>query len=377
MNTRTAPLRLLVDCHTFDTGPQGTTTFLAGVLNALPNIAIQAGGPALELVCAARSCAAVERFLTVPFRYVPMTGGFLRRNTVVLPRIAREVDADWIISQYVRPFQTRARTASVIHDVLFLDFPALFGWSYRTIRRLTFGWAARHSDAVIAVSEYSRNRIAHHFGRPTTEIDVVCNAVSDRFVKCTAAPERTKRVSGPLRLLMVSRLERRKRQDWCIAAAVQLAGEGYDVVLDLVGTGHDTYAEDIRMLAASNPAIVRLHESVDDDELVAIYDAADLFLFPSECEGFGIPVIEAAALGLPCLVADNTALSELRPAFVGPSFAGSSAGNLADAIRTMLVNIDTLRHDAQAARARVPELYNWDKAARQMLASLERRSVRS
>jgi glycosyltransferase involved in cell wall biosynthesis len=370
-------LRLLIDCHTFDVGPQGTTTFLAGVLNALPGVAAQAGGPNVELICAARSREAVERFLTVQFHYMPMTGGFLRRNAVVLPRLVRETSADWVVSQYVRPFRSRARTASVIHDVLFLDFPTLFGWSYRTIRRATFGWAARHSDAVIAVSEYSRDRIAHHFGRPSAAIDVVYNAVGRRFVEHAASPARTERAPGPLRLLMVSRLERRKRQEWCITAAVQLAHEGCDVVLDLVGTGHDAYADEVRSLAAAHPGIVRLHEGINDDALVAIYDAADLFLFPSECEGFGIPVIEAAALGLPCLVADNTALSELRPAFAGPSFTGSSAKDLADAIRTTLANIRTLRRNAQAARADVPALYNWNEAARQMLASLERRGCQA
>jgi len=375
MNAASRQLRLLIDCHTFDVGPQGTTTFLAGVLNALPGVSAQTGGPDVKLFCAARSYEAVERFLTVPFHYVPMTGGFVRRNAVALPRLARETDADWVVSQYVRPFRVNARTASVIHDVLFLDFPALFGWSYRAIRRVTFGWAARHSDAVITVSNYSRDRIAHHFGRPASAIDVVYNAVGNQFIERAAAQAYSERAPGPLRLLMVSRLERRKRQDWCIVAAVRLAGEGCDVVLDLVGTGHDAYADEVRALAAANPGIIRLRERIDDEALVAIYNKADLFLFPSECEGFGIPVIEAAALGLPCLVADNTALKELRPAFVGPSFTGSSAEELANAVRATLADIDTLRRNARAMGARVPALYNWNEAARQMLASLECRGA--
>lgn len=365
------PLRLLVDCHTFDIGPQGTTTFLAGVLNALP-AAAKAKGMDVELICAAHTRGAVERFLEVPFRYAEMQGGFVRRNALSLPRICRETKADWVISQYVRPFRSTARTASVIHDVLFLDFPHLFSWRYRTLRRALFGWAARRSDAVLTVSDYSRRRIAAHFRQPAEAIDIVINAVSTRFTDGSEQPAGL-RQAGPVRLLMVSRLERRKRQDWCIRAAVQLSKQGVQVVLDLVGHGADGYADEVRTLAQAHPEVVSLHESVDDAALVAMYTQADLFLFPSECEGFGIPVIEAAALGLPCVVADNTALSELRPMFIGPDLMGDSADTFVEAVRAAVDDIARLRQRAWAVRGQVPAIYNWEMAAGQLLTSLAKR----
>ncbi|MCD2323310.1 glycosyltransferase family 4 protein [Sphingomonas sp. IC-56] len=362
---------MLVDCHTFDIGPQGTTTFLAGVLNALP-AAAKSKGIAVELICAAHTRAAVERFVEVPHRYAAMRGGFVRRNALSLPRICRETGADWVISQYVRPFRSKARTASVIHDVLFLDFPHLFGWRYRALRRALFGWAASHSDAVLTVSEYSRRRIAAHFQQPAEVIDIVINAVGTRFTDGSEQPAAL-RQDGPVRLLMVSRLERRKRQDWCIRAAVQLSEQGVEVVLDLVGHGADSYADEVRTLARAHPDVIHLHESVDDAALVAMYKQADLFLFPSECEGFGIPVIEAAALGLPCVVAENTALSELRPVFVGPDFTGNSVDTFVEAVRAAVEDIAELRQRAQAVRGRVPAIYNWEAAAGQLLTSLAKR----
>jgi glycosyltransferase involved in cell wall biosynthesis len=358
-------MRLLFDCHTFDVGPQGTTTFLAGVLDALPAAAERAGTK-VQIIGAAQSREAIDRFVSVPIRHVAMDGGFVRRNALVLPQLARSTGADWVISQYVRPFRSPARTASVIHDVLFLDHPALFGWSYRTIRRAMFGWAARNSDAVITVSDYSRQRIAHHFGISAAAIDIVPNAVDERFV---AAGDRGPRPPGPIRLLMVSRLERRKRQDWCIAAAVALRNRGHDVRLDLVGTGHDDYADEVRKLAEGVDAAT-LHEGIDDEALVALYRTADLFLFPSDCEGFGIPVIEAAALGLPCVVADNSALTELRPFYVGPSFSGTSAEALALTVEDALSELGALRDDAWAQRGRVPAAFNWNVAADRLLAAL-------
>ncbi|MET4898832.1 glycosyltransferase family 1 protein [Sphingomonadaceae bacterium jetA1] len=362
-----ATIRVLFDCHTFDAGPQGTTTFLAAIINALPDAIQRTGSDPVEIYCAAHDRSAIERFLTVPFIYVPMRGGFLARNAIALPRAIKATCADVVVSQYVRPFFARARTISVIHDVLFLDYPGLFSWKYRFVRRLLFGWAARHSDLVATVSDYSRERIAHHFQVDASSITVIPNAVGEVGELSHKALEPLGR---PLKLLYVSRLERRKRQDWCIRATHVLAQVGMHVELTLVGSRSGSYAAEIEAQAAApSPAgaTVRLISGISDEQLHDLYRDTDIFLFPSECEGFGIPIIEAAALGVPCVVADNTALSDLRHSYIGAAFQSDSFQDFVRAIRTVVADLPAQRIQARARAPEVRHAYRWVTVAEQML----------
>jgi len=366
-------VNLLFDCHTFDVGPQGTSTFLAGLLNALPDAAAERGLP-LSIVCAAQDAAKVARFVRVPHHHVPIEHGFLARNLLGLPRLTAD-GADAIVSQYVRPFRSHAPTVSVIHDVLFLDYPALFGWRYRFSRRLLFGWAARNSDAVITVSDYSRQRISHHFGIAPERIDVLPNAVE---VETTAAGPVERQDGAPLRLLYVSRFEPRKRQEWCIDAAQALAQRGRQVELTLVGSAQGAYADMVRARIAAIPPggpIVRIASDVSDTALAELYRTTDLFLFPSECEGFGIPVIEGAAYGIPGVVAANTAMRELVDDFAGVATEAVDGAAFAEAVVAAAGRLPALRSAAAEQAPRTRDRYRWGTVARDFLEILARRGI--
>lgn len=361
------PLRLLVDGHTFDVGPQGTTTFLAGLLNALPVGADRLGMQMPKIYCACSSKAAAERFLDVPFEHVPTRSGFLRRNVVDLPRASREIMPDVNISQYVRPVWVSGKSIAIIHDVLFLDFPQLFSFSYRLTRLALFGLSAKYSDIVFTVSDYSKERLTHWFRLASEEIRVLPNGVD---LPSYPSPQPSTAPNGAVRLLYVSRLEQRKRQDWCIAAIKDLAVQGRPASLDLVGSGSGPFAERIRemvSLAKKQGFPVHLHENIEKFELDNIMRAASLALFPSRCEGFGIPVIEASARGLPCVVADNTALTELRPWFAGAAFASESYPDFLGSIVKMLDGIGTARIEAQRLAPVVQERFSWTAIASQFL----------
>lgn len=369
-------MNLLFDCHTFDVGPQGTTTFLAGLLNSLPGAAREAGHT-LTVEAAAHDEAAVRRFVDVPVRHRPMSGGFVKRNLIELPAMTHGSGLNAVVSQYVRPFRSSAKTISVIHDVLFLDFPELFNWRYRMTRRMLFGWAARYSDVVITVSDYSRNRIAHHFGVPTDRIDVLPNAV-DVTTPLKPALSVTRAPSIPLKLLYVSRFERRKRQHWCVAAAQALANRGVPVELTLVGHADGPYADEVRAMIAAQtmPATtIEIRSDLDNSALAALFAQTDLFLFPSECEGFGIPVIEAAAHGIPCVVAANTAMTELAKAYSGPSVGLGSVEVFTDAVLSATNDLAALKEQAIAGASAVRHTYHWPDVARRFVDILEHRGI--
>ncbi|WP_308910403.1 glycosyltransferase family 1 protein [Pseudokordiimonas caeni] len=355
---------VFVDCHTFDAGWQGTTTYLAGILNALPGaMAAKMPDIKLRLVCAAESADNIHRFLTVPFEFAPIRTGFLWRNAVDIPRALRRTGADVVLSQYIRPFAAPCPTISVIHDVLFLDFPNSFSWSYRTLRRLLFGWSARHSTRVSTVSRYSAGRIEHHFGVSADTIAVIANAVDPVFLQ---TPRVVEADAGPLRLLSVSRLERRKRHEWGIQAQQMLTDTGIDSEYTIIGSGVGEYAAQLHAEVAQARSVglkVDIRAGLSSADLAAVYASSDLLLFPSEAEGFGIPVIEAAAAGLPAIISDGGALADFRSKFAGHTFPADDNQAFLAAVHSASENIKTLRAEAAAKRARIGTDYSWDEAA--------------
>lgn len=365
---------IFFDCHPMDSGFQGTTTYLAGVINALPAAAAQ-HAPALDLkiICAAQTKESVARHVKVDFEFVPIKYGFLQRNFIDIPRALRRTGANLVVSQYVRPFFSPCPTMSVIHDVLFLDYPESFSWSYRTVRRLLFGWAARNSTIVSTVSDYSAKRIGNHFGIDASEILVSPNAVDPVFFHTATKPAETA-TTGPIRLLSVSRLERRKRHEWGIAAVESLVAEGIDSELTIVGSGEGAYADELRAMIGDARTTrglkIKLKSNVGFSDLVTEYANCDVFLFPSEAEGFGIPVIEAAAAGKPCVCSNGSALAELEPHFCGVSFPPGDIPAFLAAVQKVVTNLDHYSAVAKAQREAVAVAFNWKEAAKKYVAVL-------
>ena len=358
-------MRFLFDCHTFDTKPQGTTTLVRGLLNELPTAAEAAGlGGDLEIYCASADRHTMEHALTIPFHHIPIRTGFINRNLVELPRAAKRINADLVVSQYVRPIWVPKASLSFIHDLLFLDFPTHFSWTYRVARTALFGLSARTSTRVMTISKYSKQRIVDTYNLDPDKISIMPCACPRTEV---IAEEPAGAGDLSINLLYIARLEPRKRQEWCLRLLADLVQSGMNLSLTLVGTGVGPYAEGIKAQIAALPSglrkRVRHAESISDEELNRIIAKADLFIYPSLGEGFGIPVLEASTAGLPCVVADGTSLAELTPYFAGSSFASGDYSGFLAATRNVSENLGVFKARALALRETIFEVFNWRKSA--------------
>lgn len=366
-------MRLLFDCHTFDTEPQGTTTLLRGLLNALPAAFDRRGrGGELELFCASADGAALGRTLSVEFQHVPINTGFLQRNLWGIPMAAQRIHADIVISQYVRPIWVPNLSLSFIHDLLFMDFPNHFSWTYRTSRKALFGLSARTSTRILTISEYSKKRIVQAYGIDPDRISIMpCAGPKEEVFSNIQRYPPTNQESPSIHLLYIARLEPRKRQEWCIRLVQDLLNQGIDASLTLVGTGVGAYAEGVRKVVSDPPPSlkdrIRLAECISTDTLHDIIRIADIFIYPSLGEGFGIPVLEAAAAGLPCIVTDGTSLSELRPYFSGETFASDSYEEFLFSTSKVLRNMGEYILRAEVLRTTLGTTFSWERAADQFL----------
>ena len=290
-----------------------------------------------------------------------------------IPLLARGMAADIVVSQYVRPLWVPKYSVSVIHDFLFVDFPDQFSIFYRLIRKFFFKISARYSSKVITVSKYSQERISQICEIEKHLIDIVPNGILiDKMPP--SLPGDCLFNKRSVQLLYVSRLERRKRHEWCIRACIDLFDDGYDVHLKVVGGGDDDYAAHLRgrlaNLHTKYPGRFFHLEGISHNKLQDIYSQADIFLFPSIGEGFGIPVIEAAAYGIPCVVSDGTALSELRESYVGRSFEVDNYSDFLKSVRNIIDEIDAYKISAKINIDKVKENYSWETTAKRFITSI-------
>ncbi|WP_171042371.1 glycosyltransferase [Sinomonas gamaensis] len=176
--------------------------------------------------------------------------------------------------------------------------------------------------------------------------------------------------STPPRLLLLSRITRKKRHDLAIEAVAELVAQGIPVELDIVGTGS---AEDVRRLKNQASVcqvtdLVHFHGQKVGAAKRAAFENADIFILPSEDENFGISVAEALAHGVPTICSREVAASEGLPFLAGSRLVTTSPQDLADAVKELLS-----RDRAEArrvARAFAEQTYSWESAACKWLDAL-------
>lgn len=365
-------MKLLIDAHCFDTrASEGINTYLKGIYNEMPALA-----PDIDFYFASQRGEGLrEIFGTAPnIHYVKLgEHGRAVRMLREYPRLLRRLGIDWAHFQYAAPPVKTCHTAVTLHDVLYEDFPENFPFTYRLPRRLLFSHSARQADVVATVSDYSRGRIMHHYGVENERIVLTPNAVTEEFFMAdrAVAGRRTKLQGIRPYLLNVSRIEPRKNQLALVRAyhRLGLAERGYDLVLvnrrSIAVPELEAY---IVSLPEEERRRIHRFDGLPHEELPAWYAGAELFVYPSLGEGFGIPPLEAAAAGVPVICHNATAMADFD--FFGQNLIDVTAeGALENAIER---NLTSPPAEADLARIRetVRERYSWRRAAEQLLRAI-------
>ena len=260
-----------------------------------------------------------------------------------------------------------------VHDVIPLILPETFTLRHRLVVRLALARVRRKADLVVVPSHAVKRDVVRRVGLPEDRVVVTHEGCEPRFrpVRSAAAwrDVATRYGLPPRYVLAVGTLEPRKNLTTLLEAFARLRRQGeVDADLRLVLAGARGWLDEpifatVRSLGLEDA--VRFTGFVDDADLPAVYSGAALFVFPSLHEGFGLPLLEAMACGVPVVTSNISSMPEVAgdaAVLVDPRDANGLAAAIARLLRDEALR-DRLR-EAGIARARQ---FSWEATARRTL----------
>jgi len=302
--------------------------------------------------------------------------GAVRRLTgrdVLAPAI-RRLGLDVVHHPFTTVNTPGLRRPSVltVHDLQHEFFPEHFAPGELARRRRAYPASARGATRVIAISAHVKGTLVERYGVDPARVAVVHHAVGPQFrpAHAPAAVEALRRRHGLGRpfLYYPAASWPHKNHGVLLEALRLLADRGrFDGDLVLTGLareGHGELSGAIRRLDLGDR--VRLLGHLPAGELPLLYAAAELLVFPSRFEGFGLPVLEAMASGCPVACADATSLPEVAGG-AALLFDPGSPEQLAERVAQVLEG-PALRRRLVEAGLRRAAAFSWGRAARETVA---------
>lgn len=297
------------------------------------------------------------------------------REQVVFPFAARRAGVDVLWSPgYTAPFWAPCPQVVTVHDMQYCEFPEDLSAMALLATRLLVPVAVRAAKRVITVSEFSRQQVLKYVSVEGARIIPILSAAGPEFSRELPGNEgsarRARLIPADPYILCVANTYPHKNIHTLVEAFGELAGR---VRCNLVVVGVERRGEGMvkaavdRLPAQHRERVIRLRR-LDRRDLIALYQGAAVFAFPSLYEGFGLPVLEAMAAGVPVVTTSRGPMRELGAESIR-YFDGTSAD--------LALRLDELMHLAGPVRDEVirrakdqAALFSWERTADQTVAVL-------
>ncbi len=207
----------------------------------------------------------------------------------------------------------RVKYVVTIHDLIFKRYPRNYRAVDRRIYNVKFKYAAKNADKIIAISEQTKKDIQEYYKIPGDKIEVIYQTCHENFKK-----EYSKEIQEHIRekfqlpekyILNVGTIESRKNLNALVQSIPKMDND-----LPIVVVGRKTKYFNFLKVQMQKQKVDESRfiflKNVSMDELPSIYKMAELFVYPSIFEGFGIPIIEALYSGTPVITTDGGCFPE-------------------------------------------------------------------
>lgn len=368
MSSAQRRLRVGIDAHTIDGMHQGTRTHTIELNSRIAQLAPEIDfffflDQTQELLKASPVFSAPNvTAVRMPHKSPPI------RLLSQLPGLARQSKLDLLHCQYIVPPVCPCPTAVTIHDTLFESNPEFYSKFFVLRSRLLMRRSARKSALVFSVSDFSRRELIKAYQLHSERVSTVPNGVDcARFhPRHEPAPElEAFGLAGGAYLLTVGRLDTRKNHINLLRAFELLPKPRPKLVI--IGQRDFGYAAILAMIGADHlKDEVVLLENINDDLLPVFYRNAAMLVYPSRAEGFGMPILEAMASGIPVVTSKNTALQEVggdAVLYADPESPELIAAAISGVLNDARLGADLVRRGMQRAAE-----YNWEDSAARVVS---------
>jgi glycosyltransferase involved in cell wall biosynthesis len=360
-------MRFAVDAHAIGRHLTGNEVYVRSLLNAFADQ--KHDDEFIAYVSAGSAAGCIPAHIRTR-RIAP--NPFIRLGFDLAMKV-RQDRPDLLHVQYTAPLACPVPVVVSVHDVSFLEHPEYFtrdrAWQLQFTVRRTVARAAK----ILTGSEFSRASILKVYGDlDEDKVVVVPNAAAPEFrpisrEAAAAAVREQFQVTAPF-VLSVGDLQPRKNQIGMIRAFARMVKAYPQLKQNLVLAGKETWFADQVHRAARDSGVsdrIQFCGFVSDNDLLHLYNACDLFIFPSFYEGFGLPALEAMACGRAVVCSHTSSLPEVVDG-AAILFDPYALDEIARAMADLLLD--------GALRARMERLglqraahFSWQKTARRTI----------
>lgn len=312
-------IKIFVDCHVFDKSFEGTRTYIQGLyleLIKFENLEFFFAGKNIQKLKSIFGNASNVNYLEYK------SHNKYYRLLIDSPILIKKNKIDYAHFQYRVPPIKFCKYIVSLHDILFLDFPNYFPKLNSLLNHVLYKYSGRKSEIVLTGSYFSKDRLEKHFKINNVHVQVY--GVEDIFFEKHDKNKIKKQVHEKYSIsnyiIYISRHEPRKNHYLLLKSFLELKLYlKHDLVLMGDVTFKDSKFDDL--LESLEPEIkskIKLFNKIEFKEMIQILRGAELAIYPSFAEGFGLPPIESVAAQVPTICSNTTSMAEFD--FFGEDF---------------------------------------------------------
>jgi len=364
----------------------GAETYLLGLVKALRSVA---GDHRVTLIIWREAEDTIRPLCGGPTDYRIARGGALQQaRRLALRLVDRSHPTGWLSDipadvvhypnavMWMRPFPLVTPTVLTMTDLQHEYYPEHWRADDVKFRRKAFPASVKQADAVIAISEFTRQGLIERLGCPADKVKTIYFGVDHAFFSGPVAPtqwlDMKARYALPEHFLLYPAGTWPHKNHLRLLQALKVLGDRGERDIALVLTGirefaHEDVLHAVSLLGLQGRVIHLGHIPMDD--LAVLLKKARGMVFPSLFEGFGLPVLEAMAAGCPVACSDRAALPEVAGQ-AALYFDPADVEAIAEAIRVLWSNEESRKRLIRAGHNRAAQ-FSWTKCAEETLRVYE------
>jgi glycosyltransferase involved in cell wall biosynthesis len=264
--------------------------------------------------------------------------------------------------------QRRYPVVITVHDIAYIRFPDLLNKTRQVYKKYILSLSIKKADVIITDSHSTKRDIIEFFKVDEKKVKVIHLGVESRFHPISNVEGYRTRNNLPTKMILnIGTLEPRKNVVTLIKAFKKLQERGQkDYVLVIAGEKGWLYKRIFEEIRSSGmEQSIRLLGVVRDEELPLLYNCADLFVYPSLYEGFGLPPLEAMACGVPIITSNTSSLPEVV-GNAGIMVDPNDIESLSDGMYRVLGDKE-LKHRMSRDGLKRSKMFTWEKTVNDVI----------